>query len=112
MGGRTVEPYRPRMITVQIEHPVPAYATWRRADDRFAEVRRHAGVIAERVAHPLGPGGVDGAHLVIELDFPDVARAEAFVGFLRTTVWSNPDNAPALAGEPVVRLLEAAPASA
>jgi len=38
--------------------------------------------------------------------------AEQFERFLRTRVWSMSDNAPALAGPPVTRILQAEPASA
>jgi hypothetical protein len=98
------------MITLQIEHPVTAYETWRAAFDRFADIRRQSGVLAERVAHPLGSDGVIDTHIVIGLDFADLGRAQAFLGFLRTSVWSSASSSPALAGEPVVRLLESAPA--
>jgi len=34
-----------------------------------------------------------------------VAEADAFLGLLRTRVWSTPANSPALAGDPLTRIL-------
>ncbi len=90
------------MITLQIEHRISDYPTWRRAFARFGDARDRAGVIADRVRHP-----VDDPHLLmIELDFDTVERAAAFRDFLITEVWSTPSNAPALVGAPRTRLLQ------
>jgi hypothetical protein len=94
------------MITLQIEHPITDYATWRRAFDGFAGARRTAEVRGARVFRP-----VDDAHeIVVTLDFDTRARAEAFVQFLREQVWSTPARSPGLAGAPRTRLLESADA--
>ena len=88
--------------TLHIEHPITAYATWRQAYDRFAEVRRQAGVLADRVHRPVG----EEAAIVIELDFGSVAEAQAFLAFLERDVWSSPERSPALAGRPRTLILE------
>ena len=96
------------MATLHIEHPVTDFSTWKAAFDRFAQVREESGVRGHRILRP-----VDDAHyVVIDLDFSTAAQADRFLSFLRTTVWASPDNAPALAGTPQVKILEPAdPAS-
>ena len=88
--------------TLHIEHPITAYATWRQAYDRFAEVRRDAGVVADRVQRPVG----DEHAIVLDLDFGSIAQAEAFLTFLEREVWSSPERSPALAGRPRTLILE------
>lgn len=46
--------------------------------------------------------------MAIDLDFPTVEAAEAFLRFLRTTVWSDPQRSPALAGAPSTRIFDSA----
>ncbi|NNN28986.1 hypothetical protein HLK59_01175 [Streptomyces sp. S3(2020)] len=92
------------MPTLRIEHPVTDFALWRTAFDRFAAARADAGVRRHRVQRPVD----DPAYVVVDLDFDDVAAAEGFLGFLRSTVWASPGNAPALAGTPRTRILETA----
>lgn len=92
------------MVTLHIEHPVSDFALWQQAFGRFAETRRKSGVMAERVQRP-----VDGArYVVVDLDFQTASEAEKFLRFLRSTVWSSPENAPALAGTPQTAILEPA----
>lgn len=93
------------MVTLQIEHPVTDFPTWRRAFDRFADRRTAAGVTAQRITQPVD----DPRYVVLELDFPDVEGARAFLGFLESQVWSVPANSPGLAGSPVTRILLEAP---
>ncbi|MEV0174550.1 hypothetical protein AB0I00_25945 [Streptomyces sp. NPDC050803] len=90
------------MITLHIEHPITDYDTWKTAFDRFAPARRKAGVLRHRVRRPVD----DAAYVNVELDFATVGQAEAFLAFLRNTVWSTPAHAPALAGAPRTRILE------
>lgn len=92
------------MATLHIEHPITDFATWKTAFDHFASARKSAGVRRHRVQRPVDDPG----YVVIDLDFDDVADAERFLGFLRTTVWSSPGNAPALSGAPRTRILETA----
>lgn len=90
------------MTTLHIEHPITDYDTWKGAFDRFADLRREAGVHAHRIHRP-----VDNEHfVVIDLDFDAIDPATRFLGFLRERVWAVPESSPALAGEPQTRLLE------
>lgn len=87
--------------TLQIEHPISDFVTWRTAFGQFAEARAGAGARAERIAQP-----VDDAHyVVVELDFDSVQAATNFENFLRTIVWALPENSPALEGTPTTRIL-------
>ena len=90
------------MPTLHIEHPITDVGTWTAAFDRFADVRRAAGVRSERVQHPVG----DPTYVVIDLDFDTADEAETFRDFLRTQIWAVPENAPALAGAPQTMVLE------
>ena len=90
------------MPTLHIQHAVTDFGAWTAAFDRFAEVRRGAGVRAERVHRPVD----DANYVVIDLDFDTTEEARRFLGFLRAQVWGNPANAPALAGTPETLILE------
>ena len=90
------------MRTLHIEHAVTDFDTWKSAFNRFAEVRRNAGVRAERVQRPTD----DPRYVVIDLDFDTTDQAESFLLFLRSTVWGTPENAPALVGTPETTMLE------
>ena len=94
-------PYVRGMPTLHIEHPITDYATWKAAFDRFADHRAQAGVLAERIQQPVD----DPQFVVIDLDFPTAEAAARFLAFLQTQVWSNPANAPALAGAPVTKIM-------
>ncbi|WP_238013355.1 hypothetical protein KZZ52_41220 [Dactylosporangium sp. AC04546] len=91
------------MTTLRIEHPITDYETWRAAFDSFADARDRAGVQRYRVLRPVD----DVRYICVDLDFATVEAAEAFRTFLRTTVWSDPGRAPALAGTPTARILSA-----
>lgn len=91
------------MATLHIEHAITDLATWQTAFDRFADRRRVAGVVAQRIHQPLD----DDHYVVVQLDFPSTAQASAFRGFLETQVWSTPANSPGLAGSPRAVVLEA-----
>jgi len=90
------------MNTLRIEHPITDYTVWKRAFDRFAEMREAAGVRRHVVRRPVD----DPHYVVIDLDFDSTAEASAFLGTLRTRVWSVPANSPALAGDPVTQILD------
>lgn|SRR5487761_1159440 len=92
------------MFTLNIEHEISDLPTWKGAFDRFAEARAKAGVLAQRIRHPIDKPH----HLVIELDFATAEGAEQFGQFLRNTVWSSPEASPALVGMPVARVLVSA----
>ncbi|MFH5207350.1 hypothetical protein ACHIPZ_03815 [Antrihabitans sp. NCIMB 15449] len=89
------------MHTLHIEHPISDFATWKQAFDKFAELRSLAGVRSHRVAQPVDDSG----YVVIDLDFDAEAAAVAFLEILRTRVWGVAANSPALAGDPVARIL-------
>ncbi len=93
-----------RMRTLHIEHAVTDFDTWTSAFGRFANVRRDAGVRAERVRRPVG----DPRYVVIDLDFDTAGEAETFLRFLHATVWGTPEDAPALVGSPETMILEPA----
>lgn len=93
------------MVTLHIEHAITDFATWAAAFGRFAEARQNAGVRAHRVQRRVD----DPLYLVIDLDFDTVESATAFRDFLHSVIWSTPDNAPALRGQPTTTVLEMAP---
>jgi hypothetical protein len=92
------------MPTLHIEHPITDFDTWSAAFSRFAEIRGQAGVRSHRVQRPID----DSRYVVIDLDFETAEQAEDFLGFLKSNVWANPANAPALAGDPRTMILETA----
>jgi hypothetical protein len=89
------------MPTLHIEHAVTDFETWSGAFVRFADARRRAGVRSHRVQQPVD----DPNYVLVDLDFDTATAAEAFLEFLRTTVWATTDNSPALAGTPRTRIL-------
>jgi hypothetical protein len=91
------------MFTLSIEHAISDFPTWKHAFDRFADARRQAGVVSQRIRRPVD----DPHYLVIELEFDAKERADSFRRFLQDVVWTNRDASPALAGEPETRILEA-----
>ncbi len=91
------------MTTLQIEHRITDYPTWRAAFDRFDSARQGAGVLSYRIRRPVD----DDLYIVIDLEFDDAERAGGFLTFLRDVVWTSPENAPALEGAPSARLLDA-----
>ena len=93
------------MATLHIEHGITDYATWKAAFDRFADRRAAAGVTAHRIHSPVD----DSRYVVVQLDFPSVEQARAFLAFLESAVWSVPANSPGLAGSPTARLLVSPP---
>ena len=92
------------MATLHIQHPITDFDTWTAAFNRFREARRNAGVQAQRILRPVE----DERYVMFELDFETVEKAQTFLGFLRTTVWTNAANSPGLVGTPEALVLEAA----
>lgn len=90
------------MASLHIEHAITDLTTWTAAFSAFAGAREQAGVLAEQVRQPVG----DPHHVVVDLEFDTVARAEAFLSFLQTSVWAVPANSPALVGSPEAKVLE------
>ncbi len=91
------------MSTLRIEHPITDFATWAAAFDRFDDARRDAGVRSHRVLRPVD----DPCYVAVDLEFDTDEEALAFRTFLQTVVWANPDNAPALEGDPHAVVLRA-----
>jgi hypothetical protein len=102
MAGHAGQVYGAFMATLQIEHPITDYDTWRQAFDTMAEPRRRAGVLRARVARPVD----DPHYVVVHLDFDTTEEAEAFLGFLEKNVWASTSTAPALAGRPRTLILQ------
>ncbi|HLF41062.1 MAG TPA: hypothetical protein VI854_06255 [Acidimicrobiia bacterium] len=93
------------MPTLHIQHPITDFDTWASAFNRFADVRREAGVRAQRLQRPVD----NPRYVVIDLDFDTTGEAEAFLRFLTVQVWGTPENAPALDGTPETMILESVP---
>jgi hypothetical protein len=70
------------MVTVQIEHPIRDYASWRAAFDRDPAGRQSAGVLRYRVYRPIG----DPKYVLVDLDFGAAEAAERFVSTMRS-IW-------------------------
>ncbi|HEY0518454.1 MAG TPA: hypothetical protein VGC84_03085 [Ilumatobacteraceae bacterium] len=92
------------MVTLHIEHPITNYSTRRSAFDAFADARRGAGVVAERVACSVEQP----PYIVIGLDFESTDEAAAFRDFLTTSVWASSALSPALSGRPLTAIFELA----
>jgi hypothetical protein len=90
------------MFTLHIEHPISDFRTWRNAFDGFADMRGRSGVLAHTIRQPAD----DPTYVLIDLDFDTASQAAHFLDLLRTRVWSNTANSPALAGAPITRILE------
>jgi hypothetical protein len=88
------------MATLHIEHGISDFAVWKAAFDRFSSKRLEAGCTVHRIYRPHD----NPAYIVLQLDFPTVAQAAAFLEFLQNRVWSTPENAPALEGAPRGRI--------
>jgi hypothetical protein len=62
------------MATLQIEHPISDLPTWLAAFDGFADARREAGVLAQRVQQPVD----DDKYIVVDLEFETIDDAAKF----------------------------------
>ncbi len=89
------------MSTLQIEHAISDFETWRKAFEADPVRREASGVRRYRVFRPLD----DPAYVKIDLDFDSTAAAEAFRVALQQ-LWSSGRAAPALAGAPQTRIVE------
>jgi hypothetical protein len=90
------------MLTLLIEHSITDFDTWHTAFRRFAERRKQAGAVDERILQPID----DPHYVFVELDFVTIEEARSFKHFLQTQVWATPKNSPALAGAPRARIAE------
>ena len=87
------------MVTVQIEHQIRDYASWRAAFDRDPAGRQSAGVRRYRVYRPLG----DPNYVIVDLDFDTADAAERFVAVMRG-IWQRVDGT--LIDGPRARIVE------
>ncbi len=89
------------MPTLQFEHPINDYATWKAAFDRDPIDRRGLGVRRHVIYRPAE----DPHYIIGELEFDTPAQAQTCVAKLHE-LWKSRHAAPALAGEPQVRIVE------
>jgi hypothetical protein len=92
------------MYTLQIEHGIKDFGTWKAAFDRDPVDRTASGVLAHRISRPVD----DPHYVVVELDLAHRGQAEELLARLRQQVWNSPAAAPALDGAPKARILESA----
>ncbi|WP_211879095.1 hypothetical protein [Pseudarthrobacter albicanus] len=92
------------MFTLQIEHGIKDFGTWKAAFDRDPVNRAASGVLAHRISRPVD----DPNYVLVELDFDQRSQAEALLENLQSKVWNSPEAAPALQGSPKTRILESA----
>lgn len=90
------------MTTLHIEHPIRDFDIWKAAFDRDPIGRERSGVRRYRVLRPID----DPNYIMIDLEFDSSSAAEAALAALRD-VWRSPAAAPALAGNPQTRIVEA-----
>lgn len=90
------------MPTLQLEHAIKDFALWKAAFDRDPIDRRGLGVRRHRVFRPLD----DPNYVIVELEFDTTAEAER-CGVALRELWSSRQAAPALSGDPRVRIVDA-----
>lgn len=87
---------------LQIEYPVPDYGAWKAAFDRDLLDREGSGVRRYRVLRPID----DPNYVLIDLEFDEAERAEAYLAALRRQFYSSQDASPAVGGGPQTRIVE------
>jgi hypothetical protein len=95
--------------TLQIEHAILDFDTWKAAFERDPIGRERSGVRSHRIFRPFD----DPLYVIIELDFDGASEARSFLERLEQ-VWKTPELSPALArsatasggGKPKTRLVE------
>ena len=90
------------MVTLHIEHAITDYDTWRGAFERGASMRQETGVKRYEIQRPVD----DPNYVLVNLEFEDVAGAEALLAMLRGRIWTSPETAPALVGQPQARIVD------
>ena len=75
------------MVTLHIDHPTPAFDTWKRAFDSDPAGRQRSGVRRYQVSRAVD----DPNYVMIDLEFDTREQAE---GLLRTmqSIWGRPDH--------------------
>ena len=87
------------MVTVQIEHPIRDYSSWRAAFDRDPAGRQSAGVRRYRVSRPVD----DPKYVLVDLEFDSAVAAARFVATMRG-IWQQVEGT--LIDGPRVRIVE------
>lgn len=90
------------MITLQIEHQVRDFGTWRRAFDSDPLDRAASGVLSYRISRPLDQED----YVMLEMDFDSQEAAVDFLARLQNDTWKTGVTAPVLVGEPSTRIIE------
>jgi hypothetical protein len=98
-----------KTATLQIEHAILDFDTWKAAFERDPIGRERSGVRSHRIFRPLD----DPHYVIIELDFDGASEARSFLERLEQ-VWKAPELSPALprsatardGGKPKARLVE------
>jgi hypothetical protein len=89
------------MHVLKIEYPVSDYDAWKKAFDRDALDREGSGVRRYRVLRPAD----DPDYVMIDLDFGDASKAEAYLAALQRAVYSSQEASP-ISGSPQTRIVE------
>lgn len=90
------------MITLQIEHEVRDFATWKEAFDSDPLDRSASGVRSFRISRPLDQED----YVMLEMDFDTQEAAVDFLARLQNDTWKTGVTAPTLVGEPSTRIVE------
>ena len=72
------------MHTVHIEHSIRSFDGWKSAFDSDPVGRQKSGVLSYRILRPTD----DPLHVIIDLDFESLERAESFLAAMRQ-VWTR-----------------------
>jgi hypothetical protein len=90
------------VITLQIEHEVRDFATWKEAFDSDPLGRSASGVRSFRISRPLDQED----YVMLEMDFDTQEAAVDFLARLQNDTWKTGVTAPTLVGEPSTRIVE------
>ena len=90
------------MTTLRIELQVRDYDLWHSAFERDSGGRRQSGMRRYRIFRPVD----DPACVMVEGDFDQPAQAQAFLDVMRSTVWNDPEKAPAKLGAPRIHIVD------
>jgi hypothetical protein len=90
------------MAILHIEHAISDFETWKRAFDSDPLQREQSGVRRYRVSRPPD----DPNYILLDLEFDTAGEAQSFRVALEG-LWESRRAAPALAGKPQARILEA-----
>ena len=90
------------VVTLRVDLKVRDYDRWRQAFEGDAGGRAKNGALRYRIFRPIEAAD----EVSLDLDFDSADRAEAFLEIMRTSVWPDPDKAPAMIGAPHTRIVE------